>query len=686
MARWAILVGIDVYPANEGLTLHGCLNDVRATRDLLMNRYGFERGQMLEMTSPEMYNPSNLGGLVSATSPTYDNIVQGMHTIQKLSKKGDLIYFHFSGYGCIMPSIVPQFASYPTYVDVVLVPVNILFAEGQKYLHDIEISCFARKMIAEGCEVTLVLDCRDRDNAKGGPSFDDRRSRHSVFTTAELSFASHGKHRSYSGIPARDTWIWDPFPRNAFTMLASFNSGGRFFRKSAEIFEYQDPTTLGWQGFLTAWLHSALDTAINETIRTLFHSIEMEAQKALEFDREPGGYLWSLALSGNTWRQYPGSQIGLYQDLAPSYTANFESSNAAAPSLRIGAGAAQGLRIGDSLMVFDRNPTNTNVKEHGAVMSFVGNFTISAVDALSSIAVSAKDVRSIASSLCLVAVLVFDTSNCERPIYYSGRSYLIKSVDPPETRLSHNMRSSIMGGDEETTQQLKLARATRPDAYARLLHLHHQPQTLTNFAHVSIVGGYRYHNQPTIVYPDYFEDGTFHLLSGDTIVLNIQNLTNQALYYHILHFDVAYSINVLHPPAEGHSTRIPPPSQIFQLFWRGRIGIEDDLDDGSDDCPVRHVLKVIITSQATSFEGAQMSSSAKDDVSEERQNHVQSLLSTYEGDGNEPEVKLSENNHVSVDSKSESRLVDQDVSWRCYDLVLTVHRNAASLRSSLGRK
>lgn len=684
MAKWAILVGIDVYPADERLTLRGCLNDVRATRDLLMGRYGFERSQMLEMTSPEMHNPSNLGGLISATRPTYDNIVQGMRTIQKLCKKGDLMYFHFSGYGCTMPSIVPQFTCYPTYRDVVLVPFDILFSEGQKYLHDIEMSCFARQMVAEGCEVTLVLDSRARDHSKPVPSFDDRRSPHSLFTMEELSSASQGKHRSYFGTPLRDTWIWDPFPKSTYTMLASFNFQGRIFRQSPNIIERQDPATLGWQGYFTAWLHNALNNAVNDTFRALLHSIEMNAQEALQFEQEPGSLMWCPAFSGNTWRHYPGSQPGLYENLAPTYLATLEPLDATAPKLRVDAGAAQGLRVGDGLMVFDRSPTNTGAQKQATGMKFVGNFTISAVGALNSIAVSAQGVQRPANSLSLVALLAFDTSDCERPLPCRGHSWPIQQAVPPTTQSWQITKPSVKMKEDETTQQLKLARAARADSYARLLHLHHQPQSLPSLAHVSIVGGYRYHHEPALVYPDHSEDGTFHLLSGDTIVINIQNLTNQELHYHILHFDVAYSINVLHPSAEGHSTTIHPQGQIFQIFWRSRIGIEDNLDDRSDKCPARHVLKVIITSQITSFEGVQMNSVARDDLSEKRRHYVQTLLSTYEGAGNAPEVDLGEKVDVSRELTSDSQLVTQDSSWRCYDMILTVHRNAASLKASLG--
>lgn len=681
MTKWAILVGIDVYPADERLTLHGCLNDVRATRDLLVDRYGFERGQMLEMTSPEMYNPSNLGGLVSATGPTYDNIIRGMRTIQRLCKKGDLIYFHFSGYGSTMPSIVPQFACYPTYFDVVLVPVNVLLAEGQKYLHDIEISCFAQQMVAKGCEVTLVLDCRELE---GFPCFDHYRSPQSLFTTEELSSASHGKHRSYASIPLRDTWIWDPSPKTAYTMLTSFNIHGIIFRKSVGTIECQDPATLDWHGFLTAWLHNALHNAVNGTFRALFHSIEMKAQEALNFKQEPESYSWSLALSGNTWRQYPGSQTGPYDDLAPTYPATFEALNATAPNLRVDAGAAHGLRVGDSLIVFDRNPTSKGAKKHATGMTLVGKFTISSVGALSSLAVSAKGVQRRADSLFLVALLVFNTSDCEWPTYCRDLSYLIQRAVPLDVPLSQVMQPSVVVKEDETKEQLKLARATRADAYTRLLHLHHQPQILPRLAHVSIVGGYRYYHDPALVYPDHSKDGTFHLLSGDTIVLNIQNLTDQELHYHILHFDVAYSINVLHPSAEGYSTRIPP--HAFQVLWRTRLGIEENLDDGSDERTARHVLKIIITNQPTSFEGHQMNHLVMNGVSKEKRDDVQSLLSKYGDAKNEgPGVDLAQQVHISRDSKeSESRLVTLDATWRCYDLVFTVHRNAASLTASLG--
>lgn len=188
-----------------------------------------------------------------------------------------------------MPSIVPQFTCYFTYQDVVLMPVDILFSEGPKYLHDVEMSCFAKQMVTEGYEVTLVLDCRARDDSKPIPSFDDRRSPHSLFTTEDFepSSVSHVKHRSYFGVPFREIWIWDPFPRSAYTMLASFNFQWRIFRQSPNIIEQQDPATSGWQGYFTAWLHNALNNAVSDTFTALLHSIEMDVQEALQFVQEP---------------------------------------------------------------------------------------------------------------------------------------------------------------------------------------------------------------------------------------------------------------------------------------------------------------------------------------------------------------------------------------------------------------
>lgn len=59
----------------------------------------------------------------------------------------------------MMPFIDPLFTGCPTYLDVALVPVDVLIAQRRKYFYDFEISCLAKqwKMQKPSSENNVVL-------------------------------------------------------------------------------------------------------------------------------------------------------------------------------------------------------------------------------------------------------------------------------------------------------------------------------------------------------------------------------------------------------------------------------------------------------------------------------------------------------------------------------------------------
>ncbi|MBW4512458.1 MAG: caspase family protein [Scytonematopsis contorta HA4267-MV1] len=89
--KLALLVGINKYPANPRYdNLNGCVTDVALQEELLVNRFGFKRQDIIKLTSdsPLEYQP------------TRQNILQMFedHLI-KQAKPGDVVVFHFSGHG-----------------------------------------------------------------------------------------------------------------------------------------------------------------------------------------------------------------------------------------------------------------------------------------------------------------------------------------------------------------------------------------------------------------------------------------------------------------------------------------------------------------------------------------------------------------------------------------------------------
>ncbi|MEM6402228.1 MAG: caspase family protein [Cyanobacteria bacterium P01_D01_bin.116] len=81
--KLALLVGINQYP--QAPVLKGCLTDVELQRELLIHRFGFQPSDILSLTNKQ------------ATREGIENAF--LEHLVKQAKPGDVVVFHFSGYG-----------------------------------------------------------------------------------------------------------------------------------------------------------------------------------------------------------------------------------------------------------------------------------------------------------------------------------------------------------------------------------------------------------------------------------------------------------------------------------------------------------------------------------------------------------------------------------------------------------
>lgn len=81
--KLALLVGINQYPQIP--KLKGCLTDVELQRELLIHRFGFQSSDILSLTNKK------------ATREGIENAF--LEHLVKQAKPGDVVIFHFSGYG-----------------------------------------------------------------------------------------------------------------------------------------------------------------------------------------------------------------------------------------------------------------------------------------------------------------------------------------------------------------------------------------------------------------------------------------------------------------------------------------------------------------------------------------------------------------------------------------------------------
>jgi len=93
--KFALLVGINEYSQNSPLA--GCVMDVELQRELLIHRFGFLDSHILTLTDAQ------------ASRESLENAFQ--EHLVKQAKPGDVVVFHFSGYGCRIESeiLLPRF-------------------------------------------------------------------------------------------------------------------------------------------------------------------------------------------------------------------------------------------------------------------------------------------------------------------------------------------------------------------------------------------------------------------------------------------------------------------------------------------------------------------------------------------------------------------------------------------------
>ncbi|GAB4851823.1 hypothetical protein Ancab_031222 [Ancistrocladus abbreviatus] len=90
--RMAVLVGSNYF--NTENELHGCINDVRAMRKLVTERFGFHPSHIQVLTDEPK----------SPVMPTGANIKRALNQMIDQAASGDVLFFHYSGHGTRIPS------------------------------------------------------------------------------------------------------------------------------------------------------------------------------------------------------------------------------------------------------------------------------------------------------------------------------------------------------------------------------------------------------------------------------------------------------------------------------------------------------------------------------------------------------------------------------------------------------
>ncbi|KAM7513881.1 hypothetical protein LguiA_003464 [Lonicera macranthoides] len=112
MKKLGVLVGCN-YP-NTPNELHGCINDVLAMHESLVKRFGFDPQDIVVLIDG--------GSPTTACMPTGANIKKALARMVDRAEPGDVLFFHFSGHGTLIPSLSPT--THPFRHDEAIVPCD----------------------------------------------------------------------------------------------------------------------------------------------------------------------------------------------------------------------------------------------------------------------------------------------------------------------------------------------------------------------------------------------------------------------------------------------------------------------------------------------------------------------------------------------------------------------------------
>ncbi|HZF09109.1 MAG TPA: caspase family protein [Thermoanaerobaculia bacterium] len=290
----ALLIGIDAYLPNRMPSggwypqLAGCVRDVERVEAFLRDHRGLAPERLHKLTASASGNGSTDPIEPRDRWPTYENIVAAFQQIMSAASPGAPVYIHYSGHGGRVSTAYPEIKGEGR-LDETLVPVDIGDSEA-RYLRDVELAHFMRKMVDRGLLVTLVLDSchsggatRDekpgidiagkRALPRGVTWIDTSKRRTDSLVAAREELLASWPGRPATGSNMRDFltstgWLPDP---KGYTLIAACTS-------QQTAFEYPFEGEVS-SGALTHFLLAALDEpGADMTYETLYNRLRAQVQ------------------------------------------------------------------------------------------------------------------------------------------------------------------------------------------------------------------------------------------------------------------------------------------------------------------------------------------------------------------------------------------------------------------------
>ena len=153
----ALLIGVDAYQAVT--PLQGCVNDIVAIRDFLLQKAGMVAADMLVLVAPAAANPlpADLG---TPPLPSRQNILDAFDTLGRQTHPGDQVVIYYSGHGVRIGSgpgtLIPNPANRDEHISAIA-PVDTRY-NGTNLMLNSELNSAINRLLVAGAQVTAVID------------------------------------------------------------------------------------------------------------------------------------------------------------------------------------------------------------------------------------------------------------------------------------------------------------------------------------------------------------------------------------------------------------------------------------------------------------------------------------------------------------------------------------------------
>jgi hypothetical protein len=613
--KWALLIGVDEYPRlPQHFHLRGCINDVEAIEGLLTSeQFAFPAANILKLTSPAR-SPAQLA--------TRDNILHAFrqHLVENGDiRSGDVVVIYYSGHGSQIPD---EEGDEDDGLDETIVPCdagpNRSRREDVLDISDDELSLMLDQLAVRTRNINLIFDsCHAGTVSRALP---DAQGKDRFLPPATYAITAPSLHRPRGSTRSMGPSDWVPLS-DGYILISACMSQERAREDRFGFFRGKQ------YGILTYYLLEAMqDVGPETTYYDIWDAVRVKVTKRNRwqnpqiegaFERKVFG---GAALPRRRYVEVTGKDGG---------------------NVILAAGLAQGATAGSRFAVY--RPGDNVFDNQRARLAVV---RLERVDAFNSVGrVEEGNVEEIEVNAPAIEI-EHDYGTMQMGVSVRGNDALLDAVR--EQVKDSPLLNLVANADEESTAEVRLlypmsadgqeqsdtgamlvivhagdgyplVEPITPDVgsptvvrqklehmavYYNVLALRNTDQKSALKGKIKLIilrmTGKDENNRDVLVPVERNAGGDIVLRVGERVVLEVENLSNQALHIALLDYDTSWGITPIFPPQGAADDTVNASSRRRTHRFTVQLpGHQKTLGDGH---PLpREIVRVIATTRRVNF-------------------------------------------------------------------------------------